>query len=77
MDMHKQKIMLNYNVTHVEAGPHLDYNEQVAQAYDRQRQEESNEKSVEYEGCVIDILWLRPHDPTYWHLVQATEDHSR
>lgn len=65
------------HVVLVEAGSHLDYDEQVAQAYDCQRHEESNEEGVDYEGCVIDILWLRPHDPTHRHLVQATEDHSR
>ena len=55
---------------------HLDYNKQVAHTYDCEGQEETNEKGVEYEGCVIDVLGLRPHDATYRHLVQATEDHS-
>lgn len=56
---------------------HLDYNEQVTQAYDCQWQEESDQEGIEYEGLVIDVLWLRPHNPAYRHLVQAAEDHCR
>lgn len=59
----------------IEVGSHLDYNQQVAQTYDCQRQAESNEKGVEYEGCVIDVLRLGPHDSAHRHLVKAAEDH--
>lgn len=64
------------HVVNVETASHLDYDEQVAQAYDCQREEESNEEGVDYEGRVIDILGLRPNNPTHGHLVQAAEDHS-
>lgn len=72
----------NYNylalyVQHVEAGSYLDYNEQVAQTYDCQRKAEPNEEGIDYEGCVIDILGLRPLDPTRLLLVKATKDQSR
>lgn len=55
---------------------YLDYNEQVAHTYNCQRQEEPNEEGVEYEGRVVDILRLRPHNATHWNLVQSTEDQS-
>lgn len=63
--MQKQKMMLHYNLYNF----YLDYNEQVAKTYDCQRQEESDEKGVEYEACVIDVLGLRPYDTTNWHFV--------
>lgn len=69
-------MMPHYNGAHAVVNIHLDYNEQVAQTYDCQWQEESDEKGVEYEGCVIDVLGLRPHNTTNWHFVQAAEDHS-
>lgn len=55
---------------------HLDDDEQVAQANNGQRQEKSNKEGVEYEGFVVDILRLWPHDATHWHLVESAEDHS-
>lgn len=71
-----QKMMLHYNGTHAVVNFYLDYNEQVAQTYDYQRQEESDEEGEEYESCVIEVLGLWPHNTTNWHFVQATEDHS-